>query len=160
IYVGGHFTEAGGVPANGIAYWDGTRFQALGSGISGDFPVVFSLALFDDDGPGPLPVSLIVSGTFTFAGGVAAPGIARWDGADWHVLMPNSPGADMSIFALCVWDADEPGEGPEALYVGGFGYWPVGLWNLARRSNGLWESITPVERPSSGVNSLFPYDAD
>ena len=35
LYVGGRFSEAGGVPANCIAKWDGRAWSALGSGLGG-----------------------------------------------------------------------------------------------------------------------------
>ena len=35
VYVGGYFTEAGGVPANNIAKWDGDNWSALGPGVNG-----------------------------------------------------------------------------------------------------------------------------
>src|SRR5262245_28701659 len=35
LYAGGKFTVAGGVPANGVAKWDGSTWSALGSGTDG-----------------------------------------------------------------------------------------------------------------------------
>ena len=35
LYVGGWFTQAGGSPASRIAYWDGSAWHPLGSGLSG-----------------------------------------------------------------------------------------------------------------------------
>ncbi|MBK9149452.1 MAG: T9SS type A sorting domain-containing protein [Flavobacteriales bacterium] len=35
ILIAGDFTQAGGVDANGVAIWNGTMFQALGSGVEG-----------------------------------------------------------------------------------------------------------------------------
>jgi len=34
VYIGGDFTEAGGVSANRIAKWDGRHWLALGGGVS------------------------------------------------------------------------------------------------------------------------------
>jgi hypothetical protein len=63
-----------------------------------------------DDGSGP---ALYAGGTFTTTGGVAARGIARWDGASWAAL----PGDNVqeSVLAMTVFD---DGGGP-ALYRGG-----------------------------------------
>jgi hypothetical protein len=80
LYAGGFFHQAGGLPAEGIACWDGTSWQALGAGLSGG--AVWALAVFDD-GTGP---ALFAGGSFTSAGGLPAAGLARWDGSTWTPL--------------------------------------------------------------------------
>jgi hypothetical protein len=110
LYVGG----LGNAPMNGIARWDGTTWNPLGSGL-GPVPVNFppffvqptarALAAFDDGG-GP---ALFVGGMFPTAGGVAAPGLARWNGGGW------SANGGTETFALEVFD---DGSGP-ALFAGG-----------------------------------------
>ena len=35
LYVVGAFTQAGGVAANNVALWNGSAFEALGTGLSG-----------------------------------------------------------------------------------------------------------------------------
>jgi len=74
VYVGGVFTQAGGVPAIGLAKWDGTNWSGVG-GFSG---LVFEMTT---DG-----TSLYVGGAFTNAGGILATNIARWDGTSWSAL--------------------------------------------------------------------------
>ena len=81
LYVGGNFTQAGGVAANGVARWNGTAWNALGAGaangVSGGS--VYSI----------LPVSstlVYVGGEFSQAGGVPVNSIARWDGTAWGLL--------------------------------------------------------------------------
>jgi hypothetical protein len=71
LYAGGEFTTAGGVPAHGIARWDGTAWSSLGSGMN-DW--VRALTVFDD-GTGP---ALYAGGNFTTAGGGGAGRIAKW----------------------------------------------------------------------------------
>lgn len=73
VYVGGNFDTAGGVSANGIAMWDGSQWQALGSGVaySGDTAYVEALAVSGTD--------LYVGGYFQEAGGSPASAIAKWD---------------------------------------------------------------------------------
>lgn len=79
IVVGGIFTFAGNVEANGVATWDGSTWAPLGSGLSGESR--FAAALL------PMPDgSIVVGGRFTSAGGIAANSIARWDGAQWHQM--------------------------------------------------------------------------
>lgn len=88
VYAGGHFTMIGDMYANSIAKWNGSEWSALGSGIPTDMgggyqmgPVsaVHALAV-DEDG------NLYVGGTFNMAGGVAANGIAKWNGSTWNAL--------------------------------------------------------------------------
>ncbi|MCS6940135.1 MAG: hypothetical protein NZM94_12720, partial [Roseiflexus sp.] len=77
VYIGGYFTDAGGVPeADYIARWDGARWHALGSGLNGS---VTAIAISGNN--------VFVGGTFLNAGGVPeADYVARWDGSQWHAL--------------------------------------------------------------------------
>jgi trimeric autotransporter adhesin len=79
VYVGGLFTNAGGVSANNIARWDGTNWSALGSGVTGG-----SVSAIAVDGN-----NVYVGGNFDHAGGLSVFGIARFDGANWFPI----PGA-------------------------------------------------------------------
>ncbi len=105
LYVGGHFKNAGGVPANDIAKWNGSNWSALGSGMDND---VLALSVFDD-GTGP---ALCAAGSFTTAGGMSAGHIAKWNGSKWSAL---GSGTDARVHALAVFD---DGSGP-ALHAGG-----------------------------------------
>lgn len=67
LYVGGKFTQAGGLPATNIAKWNGSTWSALGSGVNG---IVFALAA-DQAG------HLFVGGDFTMAGTNMAAHIAQ-----------------------------------------------------------------------------------
>lgn len=76
LYAAGDFTTAGGQPANRIARWKNGQWSPLGEGIAGGS--VYALAVFDDDGPGPIPPALYAAGSFTSAGGQPAARWARW----------------------------------------------------------------------------------
>lgn len=95
LYATGSFSAMGGVPANGIARWNGVAWSALGSGLNGPGR---ALAVFDE-GSGP---ALFVGGSFSAAGGVTVNGIARWDGTAW-----SSVGGGMNgvVEDLIVFDA-------------------------------------------------------
>src|SRR5438876_10600051 len=67
VYVGGVFTQAGGVPAIGLAKWDGQNWSSVG-GFSG---LVFTMAT---DGS-----NLYVGGSFTNVGGTLSTNIAKWN---------------------------------------------------------------------------------
>ena len=103
LFAGGRFTVAGGLAANYIARWDGTTWQALGSGMDA---FVFALA-FGAEG------SLYAGGRFITAGEVVTGYIARWDQAasSWRPLLMGS-GMTGPVYALVV--------GPDgSLYAGG-----------------------------------------
>lgn len=71
----GEFRIAGSLLANHLATYDPLTgaFAALGSGFDGDVTAVTVTANND----------LVAVGNFTTAGGVAAPGVARWNGTAW-----------------------------------------------------------------------------
>jgi hypothetical protein len=132
LFVGGSFTEAGGVASSSIAKWDGAAWSALGQGI-GMFnsPVGPQLGFVRvmetyDDGAG---AALYVGGAFNSAGDVEVFGLAKWDGTAW------SPVGDMefSPFALEVFD---DGSGP-ALYASR-------LSEVLRWDGATWSSVGTV----------------
>src|SRR5206468_1251784 len=74
VYAGGAFDTAGGLPANGIAKWDGSNWSDLGSGWG-------RISAIRTSG-----CDVYVGGGFTSAGGVPARDIAKWDGSTWSAL--------------------------------------------------------------------------
>ncbi|MFI4882037.1 MAG: GC-type dockerin domain-anchored protein [Phycisphaerales bacterium JB064] len=110
LYVGGQFSNAGGVSASNIAKWDGAEWSRLGRGIgAGVDAAVFTMETFDaGDG-----AALYVGGGFTSATGVAtARYLARWDGVEWSSV---GSGADGGVSALrTITEGDQ-----DYLYIGG-----------------------------------------
>jgi hypothetical protein len=92
LYVGGYFTNAGGILANRIAKWDGNSWSALGSGMNGG---VFGLAAIGSD--------VYAGGDFNSAGGIAAARIARWNGSNWTAV---GLGLDSVVFAVVASGSD------------------------------------------------------
>ncbi|MCY2960970.1 MAG: hypothetical protein NTY35_12470 [Planctomycetota bacterium] len=112
LYVAGTFTSVGGgVPARGIARWNGGSWSAVGTAGMGNVDVA-ALAVHDD-GSGP---ALYAAGQFTAIGGVAANNIARWNGVQWT---PLGPGTDGRVEALSSYD-DRRGDGPSLYACGRF----------------------------------------
>jgi hypothetical protein len=105
LYAGGDFSNAGGVPASGIARWNGASWSTLGTGVDSS---VYSLTEFND-GSGS---ALVAGGPFASAGGVAANHIARWDGSSWSAL---GSGTNHFVYALAEFDDG----GGAALFAGG-----------------------------------------
>lgn len=87
IVVGGWFTTAGGMPANGIARWDGVAWAPLGTGVSGvPYPKVSTMVVLPNG-------DLVAAGSFLFMDGLPANHIARWNGTQWLPL-GNGLGTD------------------------------------------------------------------
>ncbi len=120
LYVGGWFTDAGGVAtADFVARWDGSStWSGLGSN-AGDGEIATL--------PGTVVFALAVSGTDLYVGGgfydvagiAEADAIAKWDGSDWSNLGSDfgNDGAILGpavVYALAVSGTD--------LYVGGSFY--------------------------------------
>ena len=72
LFAAGTITNAGGVEVRAIAKWDGTNWQAMGSGFEmvPSSPTASALAVFED--------SIYVGGLFVRAGGRPSTHIARW----------------------------------------------------------------------------------
>ena len=75
LYVAGDFTEAGGQVVNHVARWDGTSWEALGSGVN-DY--VHAIAIVGG--------YVYVGGRFVRAGNAPSPYIARWNGSEWEAV--------------------------------------------------------------------------
>lgn len=90
LYAGGSFTNAGGIAADFIAKWDGSKWSALGSGVAcymaGYEPRVSALAVSDSE--------LYVGGNFTIAGGRVSAYVANAviNPGNWLQLQFGVPG--------------------------------------------------------------------
>ena len=128
LYAGGEFFTAGGQPASSIAKWDGSGWSALGSGLSYFGLETYCYALVID-GNG----DLIVGGDFFFAGGMAGPFIAKWDGSSWSSLGSGLTGI---CYALAI-------DGNGDLYAGGqfnqAGGQPAN--NIAKWNGSSWSAL-------------------
>jgi hypothetical protein len=86
VFVGGSFSQIGGIAAQSVASWDGEDWSALNmqlepSASFGPFvgPIVHGLAR-DDDG------TLYAGGAFYPAGEATAGGVAQWTGTSWEIV--------------------------------------------------------------------------
>lgn len=108
VYVGGIFTKAGTQNAKNIARWDGTKWNALGGGLTKpnafSFDIIVRTILIDGD-------SVYAAGSFERAGGTVLPTIARWDGTKWNALGAGITEEYAEAMALA--------RTPEGLYIGG-----------------------------------------
>ena len=139
LFVGGLFTQAGGVEASSIARWDGQEWSALGAGVGGFDARIRDMVVFDD-GRGP---ALYVAGTFETAGGTPAKNVARWDGREWSAL---GDGLNLTVTTLTVFDDG----GGSRLIAGGyfFASGPTTVIQVAAWDGDAWSPV------GGGVNDV------
>ncbi len=151
LYVGGRFDHAGAQAASNVARWTGQQWQAVGSGVGGGVGggEVRALVSHDPDGPGALPPALYAGGDFAAAGGVSAPGLARWSGGLWHAVPGYQQGSIRSFRSF------DDGTG-RALYMAGEGIVAGGHApsSVARLDGSGWSALPPLGKASARVNTL------
>jgi hypothetical protein len=149
LYAGGNFGTIDGVSARRLAKFDGATWSEVGGGFLYTGPVptsVTALAVYDD-GTGP---ALFVGGRFLSAGGVYAPNIAKWDGANWSPLgSGSSVPQSMVVF--------DDGSGPQLYVTGGVGSVPA-AFGLARWNGTSWSSVGGSLSNGSGAQALAVHD--
>ena len=139
-YAGANFFNTPGV--TNIARYNGTQWQALGAGVSGE---VRALAVYNG--------ALIVGGAFTSAGGlVGTRAIARWNGTSWSALggdIDPPTGGAAAVNALFVHDG--------RLFVGGdfAGVSGVASADAAVWTTAGWEAITGTAEGTNTVVNSF-----
>ena len=134
VIVTGGFTQIGDTPGGGplvnaflIARWDGTQWNAMGSGIQPTSGFgVFDMAVTPSG-------ELIIVGAQQGAGGVASRYITKWTGTQW-VAMNNGLNIDVNAsLARCVAVSANG-----TVYVGGQ---LAGMGNIVRWTGTQWESM-------------------
>ena len=115
----GSFETAGSVPAAGLAVWNGTSWSEFAGGLQSVNGAGSGFGILpQSDG------SLVVSGWFVSAGGVAANNIARWQaGVGWSALgagLPAYPGEVVNM----------PGGGLLAVASNDIWQWDGSTWTM------------------------------
>ncbi len=165
LVAGGSFLNAGGMPANRVATWDGALWVPLGSGTNG---TVSSVLPFDADGDGPLAPTLVVGGSFDMAGGGAALRIARWtpgEPGSWMSIGTGLGISGQSVNALAAFDPDgTEGASPPILVAGGSFTTPalrIAQWNganwlpLGIGTGGTVLALAVYDEPDANPPALF-----
>jgi hypothetical protein len=119
LYIGGEFTNAGGVAAaDYITRWDGSNFNAVGTPVSGAASIVSVEALaLDSNG------NLYIGGVFTsWANVTGADSIVKWNGSNYSALLA---GTNDNVYAIAI------GLDDTVYIAGGFGDVGDGIasWN-------------------------------
>lgn len=109
LYVGGGFAKAGSQVANGIARWNGTAWNNLGTGITkttqGTYPLVHSLAVTPTG-------RLYMAGSFNYVNNVRLVSLAQWNGTSWSGVGNSDFSIYQSLTSVVVASNGD-------LYVGG-----------------------------------------
>jgi len=156
-YASGAFALEG-LGAQGIARWDGSRWQPLGLGLertTGQLrPVVYSMVVFDD--------KLAVAGLFDRAGGLPVGAIAMWDGTNWEAfpadfgdpLQPPPGGPDPVVYALTVHDGQLVAGG-SLVSSGGNPMPALAYWDGSQWLPGLSDDTTNIRELVSFKGQLL-----
>lgn len=151
LYAGGPFLDAGGLPANRIARWNGEEWEPLisSTGTNGMSGSVNVLKVHHDDSGS----TLYAGGNFSTAGGVAVNRIAKWNGSEWSTLEgPAAVGVSGEVRAI---EFFNDGTG-EALYAAGSFVTAGGVTaNRIAKWNGTeWSALDGPE--STGIEGFSP----
>ena len=153
LFASGEFDAAGGVPAAGIARWNGAAWSSVGTGglfAAGSVAGAAALCVHDD-GSGR---ALYAGGAFDSAGGVLAEGIARWNGTSWSAVGSGMGGPDPSVASLASWDDGSGAKlfaGGEFTFAGGQVAQHVARWN-----GSAWSNLG--QGTSGAVKTFLPFD--
>jgi trimeric autotransporter adhesin len=147
LYIGGRFSEAGGIAASSIARWDGSVWHPLSSngseGVALDglpfLPSVNALAVASGN--------VYVGGRFDIAGENQATNIARWDG-QWHSLGSGITSTVGSLLAVSETEVYAGGGFTEAgaVEANHIAKWDGQNWNALGEGaeNGLGGNVTAI----------------
>lgn len=130
LYAGGEFTSIGGVAANRIAYWDGSAWNAMGTGMAGVGKATYSIV----EGPDG---SIYAAGDGSDYGGIAnTASLGKWDGSVWSSITTTAS-ANNYILKLAF--------GPDGILYAGGGFTTingVAAVRVAQRSvAGTWTAL-------------------
>ncbi len=139
LYVAGAFCSAGGITAENIACWDGTRWDSVSSGINDS---VNALAVYNG--------KLYAGGIFTRAGQRTVSNIASWNGTVWDTV---GAGTNVAVYALKAYNSE--------LYAGG-GFSLAGgnpAKYIAKWNDITWSAVGAGFTGSTGVEAFCVFNS-
>lgn len=131
LVAAGRFEMADGQQVDGLALWDGTQWNAIGT-------LRYNTTLGVGTALGVWDGKLYVSGYFNRVGTMPALHIAAWDGTDWETV-----GTEQNWHALAMveFDGDLYAAGPNSYTIDGEDYdvarWDGTQWHAIGQANGL-----------------------
>ncbi len=148
LYAGGYDFSGDVTAVGSIARWNGTSWEPLGDGLAGrtwtQGPVTAAFDMVEFNG------LLVVGGSFTHAGSVAARSVAAWDGTSWSAV---GSGMDYAVRSLAVFDGELHAAGEFQSADGA----PAHL--IAKWNGSSWQALTgetPV--PDRDIYELAVFD--
>ena len=153
LVVGGNFASIGGVLANKVARWDGSKWSTIGEGVNicdgPDCVTVQSLALAGDD---IYAVGNVLTDVKEIGGTLRVHGFARWDGANWSPVGGGVTGDSISasINTIAVRGSD--------VYIAGnfFAAGAASANNIAQWNGSEWSALGGGVDGCVNPNPNFP----
>lgn len=121
IFIGGSFDSVANIAASNIAYYNGTTWDSMGTGVNGN---VYAIATTNS--------LTFIGGNFSLAGGLPATNLATWNDTIWSII---GTGCNGTIRALEIHN--------QYLYVGG-DFTTIGgisANHIARYDGAIWDSL-------------------
>jgi trimeric autotransporter adhesin len=152
-YAGGWFDQAGSVQTTGVALWNGTNWQSMGSGVKGGEsptgPTVQAIAVYKNQ--------VFIGGDFSSVSGVKATDIAVYSNGAWHAV---GGGTDGVVQSLAVSGGYLYAGGSFSKAGGSSVGAPVARWKLGTSltSHAGWSALGPLFG-AGGVTSIA-FDGD
>ncbi|MBF9143304.1 T9SS type A sorting domain-containing protein [Hymenobacter properus] len=148
VYAGGAFSQIGNVAANNVARWDGTAWNALGSGAANGTDGRVRTLVVASNG------DVYAGGTFGNAGNVAAINVARWNGATWSSFGTGAANGVRlgSVWCLALGPNGTVYVGGDFLQAGGL----LGTTCVAKWSGTAWSGLNN-SGAGTGLNAVV-YD--
>ena len=141
LYVGGYFYEQDGNAGNCIMRWDGETWSDVGGGLQGITTTgnaqVHDLCVYNNE--------LWVGGVHSYAGGIPAKRIAKWDGQKWCGIVTN---IDNRVKRFAVYN--------DMMYVAG-GFDTIGNMHIpyiAKWTGGSY--VDSCSSPTNGAEIISP----
>lgn len=163
LYVGGFFTNAGGVSANYLAQWNGASWSAVGSGLG--------VGELGNPSPAAGDVNaLAVSGSTVYAAGDfvdnIATNLAQWNGNSWSALGGSPPGVGFGLMtvsggSLYVDDSHTVHQWNGNSWLALGGAWDGGVFAEAASDNTVYigGSFSWIGPPPNGYPPTYPISA-
>lgn len=121
LYAGGYFENIGGLETPSIAFYDGSQWHAMGSGLVGG---VTGMKMMNGN--------LYVAGYFSQAGNIKVSNIAMWDGINWNAV-GNTVVTTYRVMSLEVYHNE--------LYLSAFLAMGVGAVGVAKFDGVNWSVV-------------------
>lgn len=151
LYAAGAFRRSGSRMVSTVARWDGSEWQPVGAGLTGD---ANALEPFDPDGDGPALPMLAAAGSVRVNGQIV--NAAVFNGVFWSRL----GNLDNDVFDLHTFDFDGDGPNPPRLVAAG-AFVNSNLRGQAYFDGVSWRPIAPVSTiPVTTGRAISSFDPD